>query len=202
MGQSEVHLEKHERQLDGNPFTLATFISLAGLLLVLRGCKNINKPDGIKKIVFGRTLDLVDGPCARALNQTSGIGATIDATCDKIAMTSIIVRAWQEEMVPKPIIAGVAASTIINAVTSTTALIRHPEIKNETPKSGKLSIALFNGALFAHSYGEALRRRKPESRIATRLKKIGTVAFIAGVPLALHAAGEYYNRAKADKIQK
>jgi phosphatidylglycerophosphate synthase len=83
--------------------TPANAITLFGLILVLVGCFYLDSWTGIILVVLGRSMDLIDGPVARATNTTK-FSVFWDPTADKIALLGILVSVMHFSLAPLPIV--------------------------------------------------------------------------------------------------
>lgn len=194
--------QKTRGSLAKDIITLPNLISTAGYALVQSGCQEITTPQGVAKIIAGRGFDIGDGLAARLTGQESDTGAAVDAGLDKLGMLRIITASWKEDATPRPILATIAASNIINGAASIIAKARHPETSYRTPLSGKLSMAFGNAALFLHLSATAAERSPTMDRHAGWLRALGYVAFGASLPFATDAAHHYIQRARQSEPPK
>lgn len=86
--------------------TPANAITLVGLLLTLAGCLFLDTWAGLLLVVFGRLLDLIDGPVARATRKTE-FSVFFDPTADKLALAAILVSVSLYNLVPLAVVAYV-----------------------------------------------------------------------------------------------
>lgn len=188
--------ELAERKLDlKDLISVPTSISLAGLALVIRGSRHIDTLEGITEVAVGRGFDLVDGFCARALEQESDIGALVDASCDKVGMGFMVANAWKKNVVPKEALSLIIASNTINAGLFSVAALRNPTIRYRPPKNGKHAMSLYNAGLISYAYAHSFEKDYPDRHLHEPLRKFGKIAMVAGTALAIPAAGEYLYRA-------
>ncbi|MDO4712734.1 MAG: hypothetical protein Q4B05_02405 [Candidatus Saccharibacteria bacterium] len=178
-------------------FTWPNVISAIGYRLVHRGSQQLTTPRGVAEVAVGRALDLADGAVARATGQETDLGAAVDASLDKLGMGKILLEAWRTKAAPRPLLAAIALFNVTNGVASLIASTRHPEESYRPPRSGKLAMALSNAALLSHCIGTASEHisGREASRRSERWRQLGTAAFAAYLPLAVHAAGHYIRRA-------
>lgn len=176
--------------------TTASAISAAGLALVIDGCKDLSKVNSIHKIAVGRGLDLFDGNVARFLDQSSDMGALVDACCDKLGMAAIARAAWQQDALPKSYIGYVGAKNFAHAAFAVVTAINHPTETYRPHKSGKYAMFGDNIGggllLYAHAYEQEF----PEMGQHTRLRAAGTAAALTSVLPEVVAARQYYRWAK------
>ena len=177
--------------------TVPNAISAAGLGLVVAGAKKFDTATkendkagqiiGALMILGGRICDLTDGPTARLLGQESDVGAGADAGCDKAAMAIIIALLVKHNIMPKPVLATIAAKNAINAG----ATVYHGLTNDEafrTPKSGKLSMAADNVAIAAYF----LKSLAPEGSKLERCAGVAALgSFAVGTVLGVAAAKDY-----------
>jgi phosphatidylglycerophosphate synthase len=177
--------------------SIPNLVSGAGLALVADGCTEIKTVEGVSKIAAGRGLDLLDGWVARKLDQSSDVGAAVDACADKLGMATILAAAWHENAVPRPVLRAIAARQVLNAGATALAGIRHPGYSYRTPQSGKYSMFADNVAIFSYLYSNAIEREYPEHDRTTRsLRHLGMTAFGAGTVFGAKALQTYVARVK------
>ncbi|NLA42634.1 hypothetical protein GX865_00530 [Candidatus Saccharibacteria bacterium] len=187
--------ETHERSLNYKDlFQLPTAISIGGLALVEKGCRNINTVTGVNYIAAGRGLDLIDGIAARSLNQESDAGALADATCDKLGMVRLAYSALKNNAVPKYALGAMFASNLTSAGLTIAAGIRHPDESYRPTKNGKHSMAAFNIGILSHLYSNALKKEHPEINLHPHFNKLGHIAVGVGIGLAIPSNAEYAAR--------
>lgn len=195
-------LETRQRtrgSLSRDILTWPNLVSVAGCWLVHHGSQRMTTLQGLTEVAVGRGLDIADGAIARATGQETDFGAAVDASLDKLGMARILWAAWRTKAVPRPILTTLAALNILNSTASVIASARHPEASYRTPLSGKLSMALSNVALLSHLIASTTEQTSSEHqptrpRRGTWLRRIGTAAFAASLPLAAHAARHYIRR--------
>lgn len=177
--------------------TVPNAISAAGLGLVVAGAKKFDTATkendkagqiiGALMILGGRTCDLADGLAARGLGQENDLGAGFDAFCDKFGMVVIGIIAGKLYIVPKSVLATIAAKNAINAG----ATVYHGLTNDEafrTPKSGKLSMAADNVAIAAYF----LKSLAPEGSKLERCAGVAALgSFAVGTVLGVAAAKDY-----------
>ena len=177
--------------------TVPNAISAAGLGLVVAGAKKFDTATkendkagqiiGALMILGGRTGDLADGLAARRLRQESDFGAGFDAFCDKFGMAVIGIIAGKLYVVPKSVLATIAAKNAVNAG----ATVYHGLTNDEafrTPKSGKLSMAADNIAIAAYF----LKSLAPEGSKLERCAGVAALGSVAaGAVLGVAAAKDY-----------
>lgn len=92
--------------------TPANGVTLVGLLLTVAGCIFLNTWAGLLLVVFGRLLDLVDGPVARATRKTE-FSVFFDPTADKLALAAILISITALKLVPLAIVAYILLQNLV-----------------------------------------------------------------------------------------
>ncbi len=174
--------------------TPATAISLAGIALVIDGCRDLSKIDNIHKIGLGRGFDLLDGGVARWLNQSSDAGALVDAGADKYEMFHIGRAAWQQDAMPKPFIAYVGATNGLHFGLTAAAAYTHPDRSYRPPRAGKHAMFGNNLAGGAYLYANAFEQEQPERGLHRPLRTMAKVALAGTITSELVAARQYVSR--------
>ncbi len=160
-----------------------TAITAASFGLVIDGARQLDTPRGKVDVALGRTGDVIDGAVARRFDMTSDAGAIADVTADKAGMLAIAIGAWQHDIVPKPVLAIMAAKHLTNAVATLYNGLNDPEKRAiRPPKSGKYSMAADNLAIGAFMYASEQDPSTTRYRVA---RGIGYAA--TGVGLAFGA---------------
>lgn len=191
--------EKSDKR--NNLICLPTVISLAGLAMVAHGSQNIETIVGLNTVMAGRACDLIDGALARKLGIESDTGAVVDAVCDKLGVGLILASEFNKGIVPAPILAGVMASTVLNASFSLAAQYNNPETKYTTPKSGKYAMALYNAAIISYPYAVAMEVNNPENKLSKALMAFSVGAFAVGTICAVPTAIKYAKRVRKTEQQ-
>lgn len=187
--------DTHERLLDYRDLLqVPTAVSLTGLGLVARGCKNITSVAGVNYIAAGRGCDLLDGTIARALGQESDTGALADATCDKLGLLMIAGSALRQNAVPKYALGSMFASNLTSAGLTAAAAWRHPRESYRPTRAGKYSMAAFTIGILSYLYETAFSREYPELKLHPQFQKLGHTATAAGIALAIPTNSEYAAR--------
>ena len=183
-------------------FTVPNLISVAGAALAIHGSEKIDTAEGLAECAIGRLADVLDGKVARMTGQTSNFGAALDATTDKIVMAKILHKLHEEEIVPEKFLVSIATSNLANAIATGIANLRSDE-KGETrpTKSGKLAMAGETATLIAY-IGAHIAEQDKNPKLANILRKLGTTAFAASLPLAAHATYTYVKRAVNGNTEK
>ena len=184
------------RKVAKDIFTVPNLISVTGAALVMHGSEKIDKPEGLAECAVGRLADVLDGKIARMTGQTSNFGAALDATTDKIVMTKILYEMNKKRLAPKKVLVAVAVLNSINAAATGIANLRSDEKAETRPtKSGKVGLAMETAALVAYAAAELVDKRTDSPKPAKLLRKLGSGAFAASLPFAVHATHTYIKRA-------
>ncbi len=164
--------------------TPANALSITGLLLVVIGSVYLRSFLGIVLVTIGRTLDLLDGPVARATH-TSRFGAALDASADKLAIAAMLVGAWAYNIAPSWLLLLIFLENAFVA-----ALTLHAEKAGFKPASsiaGKRAVFLQNAAIIFYALGLI----STNGAIILAAELMGIVAGLGGVLLGAYAAFEY-----------
>jgi len=179
-----------------NFYPIPSTISLLGGALAIDGARRLDTPMGIVEVAVGRSLDLLDGPVARALDQTSELGAAIDATTDKLAGLAMLTSEWRKEIAPRSALVAIAAQNVANGVATFVAQRRHPDQGLRPSPAGKRAMFAQNVALGAYAVSHVVAERQP--RAAQALRGLGHLATAVGVGYyGLRATAGYVRRATA-----
>ena len=191
------------RKVAKDIFTVPNLISVTGAALVMHGSEKIDKPEGLAECAVGRLADVLDGKIARMTGQTSNFGAALDATTDKIVMTKILYEMNKKRLAPKKVLVAVAVLNSINAAATGIANLRSDEKAETRPtKSGKVGLAMETAALVAYAAAELVDKRTDSPKPAKLLRKLGSGAFAASLPFAIHATHTYIKRAINGDVKK
>lgn len=79
--------------------TPANAVTLGGLIITGFGAARLNTLAGFIVVIFGKLLDVLDGPIARRTH-ASDLGAALDATADKITGLIILISALYFDLAP------------------------------------------------------------------------------------------------------
>lgn len=172
--------------------TLPNAVSAAGFALVVHGAMNMDTTFGLAEVAAGRSLDVLDGYLARRLNQSSPLGAALDATLDKLAMGAIIVSAGYHDMAPVAALAGIAVQNAGNIVATAVAKHNYPDRELHPSRAGKYAMALQNIALGAYGVSFLLE----QGTTSDSFGMLGHVAAITGIGLGVKATIDYFRRAR------
>ena len=191
------------RKVAKDVLTVPNLISVTGAALVMHGSEKIDTPEGLAECAVGRIADVLDGKVARMTGQTSNFGAALDATTDKIVMAKILYEMDKKGLAPKRVLGTVAILNSINAVATGIANLRSKEKAETRPtKSGKVGLAMETTALVAYAAAELVDKRTDSPKPAKLLRKLGTGAFAASLPFAVHATHTYIKRAINGNAEK
>jgi cardiolipin synthase (CMP-forming) len=112
-----VHGEYHKRDL----LLPGSLVTLAGLVLTVVGATLLNHWAGIGLILLGRSLDLLDGPIARATHTVTALTVILDPIADKLALVAIVLGLIYYQLAPWQAIIYVAGANLVVAALSTIA---------------------------------------------------------------------------------
>lgn len=98
-------------------FSPANGISLIGLSMAIYGSLTIATLAGVLILGVGRIIDVFDGPIARRTH-TSGFGALVDATCDKVGIAFLVTAVWFAGYAPVWLLIYVLLQNIANVFIS------------------------------------------------------------------------------------
>jgi phosphatidylglycerophosphate synthase len=148
---------------EGNINTLANVFTTVGGALVATGIgAGIDTPIGLALIGAGRAADLIDGPIARATGEDSELGATLDASFDKVGCAAIAFSLWRKDVVPNNVFVGMAIQNIANGIATAKARENHPD-KNFLPsKTGKFAMFAQNIALLSYAFNNIGQKKVHE----------------------------------------
>lgn len=179
-----------ERHIDPRDLLqLPTAITAASFALVVDGSTRLDTRRGKAEVFAGRAGDVLDGIVARKLDMSSDAGAIADAACDKLGMLAIGISAWQRDIVPKPILAAMAAKHAVNSAATLYNGLRDEQRRSiRPPKSGKLGMVADNISIGAFIIAGELEQGSRGKRIALAL---GYTAAAAGLAFGAVAAHHY-----------
>ncbi len=176
-------------------FTVPNAMSATGAYLTWKGAEQLDTPQGLAKVIVGRSIDAVDGTVARKLGQESNFGATVDAGLDKLVTTKLLWELWKSNAAPKAVLGTIATLSAVNAASTAHVMLTRPGEPIRPTLSGKVAMAGETVALFAHSAAHTAEHTN-HPNASKWLKRLGNAAFIASLPAAVHATGSYLKRAK------
>lgn len=163
--------------------TPANAITLAGLLVTLAGSFYLDSTLGLVLVLIGRSLDLVDGPVARA-TKTTKFSVFFDPTADKIALAGIIAAVIYYDMAPLPVVLYIIAQNLVVSILSIIAQKRQVAVGALIP--GKLNLFFQTVAIFLFVIAHIFHQNW--SSIATTGAYI---ALVLSLPLAILATKSY-----------
>lgn len=118
-------------------------------------------------------------------------------------MAKILYEMNKKELAPKHVLGTVALLNSINAMATGIANLRSKEKAETRPtKSGKVGLAMETAALVAYTAAELVDKRTDSPKPAEILRKLGTGAFAASLPFAVHATHTYIKRAINGDVKK
>lgn len=134
-------------------FSLANAMSLTGLCFTIYGAFHIETLAGVLILGTGRLIDVFDGKVARATH-VSRLGAIVDATCDKIGITFLVVAVWVAQIAPYWLLIYIAAQNIMNIVISGISAARGG--KPTSSKNGKYAMFVQNISIGCYALGNVI----------------------------------------------
>jgi len=189
-----------EQPVSDDIVTLPNGVTVAGAMLSLYGIKHADSLKGMAALVAGELSDKVDGSLARALNQQSKLGIKLDPIRDKIVGAAALLKLSQEDPTSKAMVATIAGLESTKAIATAVAEYKHNQLPEESEplrptQAGRISSALVattTTLLIIGSSAESLGYQKT----AKTLKGLGKLGFVAYIPVAAVAAGQYVKRAR------
>lgn len=134
-------------------FSPANAVSLIGLSFTIYGAFHIESLVGVLILGTGRLIDVFDGKIARATH-VSRLGAIVDATCDKIGITFLVVAVWTAHIVPVWLLVYVAAQNIMNVIISGISAARGG--KPVSSRNGKYAMFVQNISIGCFALGNVI----------------------------------------------
>lgn len=201
----QSYIDTDDRKLLEQFLTIPNIVSTVSAASVWDGAEKMGTIEGLAKITGGRAGDLLDGFLARSLNQSSQLGASIDAAFDKIGVAKITYEAWKRRAVPREQLAVLSTTQLLNFGVTALAAWKRPNVKWRPELSGKIGMALNNISIISHIAGytaEQMDARQEYgafsseqlSQIANTCRKLGNTSFILALIPATDALGKYLKR--------
>lgn len=162
-------------------FSPANAVSLIGLSLTIYGSLHIKTLSGVLILGLGRFIDIFDGKIARATH-TSRLGATVDATADKIGLAFLVPAIWTAHIAPIWLLVYILAQNFLNVVFSALATAR--KAKPTSSLYGKHAMFMQNISLGFYALGNTI-----DNRVFTI---VGLIIGIASVYWAVRATYGYF----------
>lgn len=177
--------------------TPANAVSVAGCALAVAGASRMETFGGALAMSVGRSLDIMDGTIARATGTTSPTGEAVDAVLDKAALAVMCCQAIRKNIVPKTVVAAIAAQNAANAAMTLVDRYRHPTCSGlHVSREGK-------HAMFAQNLSIGLFCLSEVSAAPTALRKglraLGWAAAAAATAKGIQASVGYYAELDAAK---
>ena len=197
-----------------------TMVSIAGTIGSIIGIRNIDKHWGAILLVASSFGDFLDGKMARgeidiekiirkfigknedssdnlgSENKETGetiLGTLADHIGDKIKIAAILYELHRRDAAPNLVLGGIAVSNAFNAGMTAINTVRHPG-ESRPVEAGKIGMACQVVSVVSYATGNFLEARG-KNTAGEILRKLGTVAFIAGVPFMVKAGKEYTEEA-------
>ncbi len=170
--------------LKADLLTPANFITMCGLLVTTYGAIRLDTLVGFIIVIFGKFLDVLDGPVARRTH-ASDLGAVMDATADKITGLIILTSALYFDLAPLWFILFLFSQHIIVAMLSVYAAIRGIAIKVTQLGKNNMFFHLFTLFLFIDSHFVA-------NSVSRFVWNIGLVATLVSVVTGMATTVSYF----------
>jgi phosphatidylglycerophosphate synthase len=191
-----VVVQRGAESLGRDVLTVPNALSALGVVLTVHGARRLDTASGLTEVVLGRLLDLADGEVARAIGQSSDLGAGLDALFDKAGLLAVGVVAWRKRLAPRPVLAAIAVQNLVNSYS--TALIgrRHHGLHQRPVLDGKRAMGYQNAALAAYLLRGGPDR--PARRWRLALTALGHLSAVLGVGrFGTAASAAYLRRARS-----
>ncbi len=170
--------------------TPANAIDLLGFAGAKYGIDNLDSWKGIAVASASFLADVVDGKVARATGTQSELGEALDAAGDKVKLAYALVKIWQMDLAPKPLLVGVAAQNGLNAgLTIADRIVNKEDPALHPSWYGKRAMFLQQAGVGLHVVGSQME--KDEMRFSRGIKIAGTVLGAAGIALGTVASVDY-----------
>ena len=177
----------------GTVVTPANAIDLLCFAGAKYGIDNLDSWKGIGIAAVSFLGDLVDGKVARATGTQSELGEALDAAGDKIKLAYALVKIWQMDLAPKPLLVAVALQNGLNAGLTLADQALHKENPAiHASWFGKRAIFLQQTGIGLHVIGSQLE--KEERSTAKTVKLTGNVLGYTGVAVGTVASGDYLHK--------
>lgn len=175
--------------------TPANAMSAAGFALAVTGASRMDTLEGTLTMGAGRVLDILDGKVARATGTASALGEMVDATFDKAAVAIMCYQGVKKEILPKTVVASIAAQNTANAVMTLVDRRQHPDDPHIHPSiDGKHTMFAQNASIGLFCLSEV---SKPPV-IKGSLRALGWVAAGVATIKGIRATRGYYNELTSD----
>jgi phosphatidylglycerophosphate synthase len=168
---------------------VATGLAVHGIL-----AHGLDTPQGIAEVAVAEIEDLVNGPTARALGQTSDFGALMDSGLDKAKGALEIWELWRKGIVPRWMLAVSAAQDATNVGATVVERIRHPGSTQKAEEIGRRARFKRTTGFGVMTIGNAMKERYPRS--ARLVRAAGFVITSVGIVEGMDATRKYVSRAK------
>ena len=162
-------------------FSPANAVSLIGLAMTIYGSLHISSLSGVLILGLGRFIDIFDGKVARATH-VSQLGATVDATCDKIGIAFLVPAIWIAHIAPVWLLVYILAQNILNVLFTLWATIRGA--KTASSRYGKKAMFIQNISLGCYALGNTIDNHP--------FKIAGLILGLASIIWAVRATYGYF----------
>lgn len=153
------------------------------------GISHIDEWKGIGVAAASYGADIVDGKIARATGTESDLGEFIDAGGDKIKLALASLKAWQNNLAPKPLLAAIAIQNATNVLITGVDRNENDQPVIHPSKLGKRAMFFQQSGIGIHIIGARLER--DGSSLARPTKLAGNILGAAGVVLGVVASAGY-----------
>lgn len=170
--------------------TAASAVTTANLGLATYGATHIDTIKGVVALFFARIGDKGDGWLARKMNQESDAGAIYDTVVDKFGIGLTSIYAWKKEVIPRPVLALIAAKSLASVALTAIMAHNHPNESFRPTTAGKIAMGAESATLLAYAGAKALEKEKPglipQRKIAQGIghAALATTIVTGGVALA------------------
>jgi len=174
--------------------TPANAVTAAGGLATWEGLNDYEKGqkrEALILLIFGRTLDLVDGPIARATNTSSPRGEAFDAAIDKILMARALEVLSRDELLSEEEKVGLLIHNGLSAAGSVIAKARGAEI--HPSKIGKNATALEWAGIGLAMLGST-KFSSEHPRLEQKIAKLRKATLLSGIVLGTLSAVNYLSQ--------
>lgn len=170
--------------------TPANAIDLLAFYGAKKGIDNLDSWKGIGITAASFLSDIVDGKVARATGTQSPLGEALDAAGDKVKLAYALVKIWQLDLAPKPLLTAIAMQNLVNSgLTITDQAINNGDHVIHPSWFGKRAMLLQQTGLGLNVIGSQMN--KDEMRFGKELKTAGTLLSSLGVVVGFVATAGY-----------
>ena len=164
-------------------FSPANIVTIIGFGMTSYGSFRLNTAVGFWLVLFGRLLDVLDGPIARRTH-TSRLGAVLDATVDKFTVLAITLGLFAYDLAPHTIVAYILSQNLLIALMNIVSARR--KIAVESTRAGKLNIFMQMSCMILFAGGALMTGWQH-----TALLVVAYIAGVVSLPFAFRANTDY-----------